>query len=229
MKKRLTTTMLLVLALTAVSGTNLDNIYGKNDLDYSKSRGDLYGNNFGSILDYDTMPPRQIDIQNAENEIESLRNDIAGFREDIRIYENRGDEDRSKKSEIAVVLGKIDILLIELKSTSAQLYSAKANQTDSVIRQKLQDSIEENRQQIYDLTNRRSELVSEREMLLQSIETADRFVTLNNLFIRKSNSRIAYLESCIDYSNRETDSVDTLLEKSTSYQNEVDNLINVSF
>lgn len=221
--------MFLLLGASSIFATNLDNIYGKNDLDLNRSRGDLYGTNFGSILDYDSLAPRQINIESALKEIESLSEEIIRFKTDIDHYKNRGDEERSQKAEITSVINKIDLLVIELKSTSAELFSAKGSQTDSNIRQKLQNSIEENRQQIYDLTNRRAVLVAEKENLSRSIETADRFVTLNNLFIRKNNSRISYLESCIEYTGRETGSAEILMEKSSSYQKEVDTLINVSF
>lgn len=229
MKTPIITTILIALTLSSLYSTNLENIYGKNDLNLNGSRGDLYGNNFGSILDYDSQSPKHIDIEAAQSEIDQLRNEINIFAEEADRYEQQKAGDQKKKMEVRDLIDKMDLLLIKLKGTSADLYVAKLDQNDSAMRQKLQGSIEENREQIYSLTNRRNVLQNSMEDLSDRIIVSDRFITLNNLFIRKADSRIAYLESCIQYTGQDKTTVETLLEKSSSYQSEVDSLMNVSF
>jgi len=229
MKTKLITTALIVLSLSSVYGNNLENIYGKNDLDFERSDSDQFRSSFASILEEEILAPHHIDITSASEEVESLNEDVNRFKNDISHYEERSTQNRAKIVEMTELLDKIDLLLIKLRSTSADLYVAKESNEDSVTRGKIQLSIEENRQQIYDLSNKKSSILSERDQLEKSNAIAERLILLNNLFLRKTSNRIAYLESCIEFSGRKTGSVDSLMEKSTAYQNEVDSLVNVSF
>lgn len=227
-KLSLFTFILFIAGLTA-SANNIESIYGKNDLNLSNSYNYLYGNNFGSILEFDQMPTRYIDIDYGRSEIASINSENENFAREIQNYLTEIESDRVRKSDIVQLLNKIDLLLVDLKSTSAELYTLKTSLTDIAMRRKLQKAIEQNRQQIYDLNNKKESMYSSLEELNNKIEASERFVTVNNLYIRRNTGEINYLQECIDYSSRDTSSLDTAVEKSISYQSKVDDIINVSF
>lgn len=229
MNKILIAASAVMVAALQLSATNLDNIYGRNDLNYTMDRAGIYGSNFGTILDYNPGDPQFIDIQYAQTQIDKLRSEIEIFNEEVSRYESRIAEERNKKDEISDLITRIDLLLVELKSTSADLYYTKTNLSDKEMRIKIQVSIEENRQQMYDLDNKRAELNLQVNGLADSIEISGRFITLNNLFIRRNTKEISYLKSCIEYTSQDTSSVDALVNKSTSYQSEVDDILKVSY
>lgn len=229
MNKIFIAVLAVATATIHLSATNLDNIYGKNDLNYNMDRSAIYGNNFGTILDYNPGDPHYIDIQYAESKISQLSSDIELFSEEVNKYENKITADRDNKSEINDLITKIDLLLVELKSTSADLYNTKNTLNDKEMRQKVQISIEENRQQIYDLENKKSQMIRELGSLNNNIEVSGKYITVNNLFIRRNTKEIAYLKSCMEYSNQDSTSIDALVNKSTSFQSEVDEILKVSY
>jgi len=211
------------------TANNIESIYGKNDLSLSNNFKQLYGNNFGSILEFDSMDPGFIDIAYAENRIEEISAENEAYSQEVEKYKSDIITGRSQVIEMYDLIDKIDLLLIDLTSTSAQLYNVKNNLTDKVLRQKAQVSIEENRQQIYDLKNKKINLESSLLELSENIDVSERFVTVNNIYIRRNYTEIAYLKECIEYSKTDTTDLNSAIEKSTSFQEDVNDILNVSF
>lgn len=229
MKKFLFATALLSTSVFFCGATNIEEIYGKNDLDLSVNRGIIYSSNFGGILDYEPGEPVYVDVRNTEIEIERLNSEIDSYKSDIENFRSKIAGESSGREEIGKLISKIDQLLVDLRSTSAMLYATKTDLNDKEMRQKVQKSVEENRQQIYDLTNRREDLEKKLKALSESIDVSNRYITVNTLFIRKDTRMIEYLKECISFSHKDTTSVEALMSKSTSYQSDVDDILNVSF
>ena len=229
MKNRSLALCIIFTTVMTLSANNLENIYGKNDLSLDNNYSKLYGNNFGTMLEFNEMDPYFIDKNYADSEISTLLSENETFESEIVKYTNIIENDRNQQSEIYELLNKIDLLLVDLKSTSAELYALKLTLTDKELRQKLQVSIEENRQQIYDLNSKKNELDSSLNQLENKLKVSERFVTVNNLYIRRNTREIAFLQECISFSNQDTTALYSVIEKSTSYQNDVDNIISVSF
>ncbi|MBI9099629.1 MAG: hypothetical protein JEY91_14210 [Spirochaetaceae bacterium] len=229
MKNRSLAFCIIFTTVMTLSANNLENIYGKNDLSLDNNYSKLYGNNFGTMLEFNEMDPYFIDKNYADSEISTLLSENETFESEIVKYTNIIENDRNQQSEIYELLNKIDLLLVDLKSTSAELYALKLTLTDKELRQKLQVSIEENRQQIYDLNSKKNELDSSLNQLENKLKVSERFVTVNNLLISRNTREITFLKECISFSNQDTTTLYSVIEKSASYQNDVDNIISVSF
>ena len=229
MKKLSLILMITITVSLHISANNIEAIYGKNDTNMNNSYMKLYGNNFGNILEFDHFQPRYVDISNANFEIDTLRNTNESFSVEIELYRTEIESNQSIKSEITNLIDKIDLLLVDLTSTSAELYTLNTTLTDKELRRKLQISIEENRQQKYDLENKKIDMQTSICVLNRVIVSSEKFVTVNNLFISRNNKKINYLKECIQYSDQDTTTLNNAVNKTTSYQREVDSLLNVSF
>lgn len=229
MKKLTLTAIVIMTTCILLSANNIETIYGKNELNYNNSHMSLYGNNFGTMLEFDQYEPRYIDIAFGREEIETLKSENETLSREAEIFRKQKESNKALDAEAKKLMGKIDLLLVDLKSTSAELFALKSTLTDKEMRQKLQVSIEENRQQIYDISNKKMDLYSKAEDLKSKIEIAQRMETVNGLFIRRNDKKIQYYEDCIAFSNRDSATLDTVIKKSTSYQSEVDDILNVSF
>jgi len=229
MKKIFISVVLISIVSLSAAANNIENIYGKIDVNLNNSFKLLYGNNFGSMLKYDNLDPGYVDIAYAENKILSLVAENEVFAQDVEKYKSDIIIKRSQVSEMNDLIDKIDLLFIDLKSTSAQLYNVKTNLTDRELRQKAQVSIEENRQQIYDLKNKKYNTENSLIELREKIEVSEKFVTVNNIYIRRNNSEITFLKECIQYSKTDTTGLNTVIDKSTSFQEDVNDILNVSF
>lgn len=229
MKKIKLILIILLMVGSLMYANNLENIYGRNNISLNNSTENMFGNNFGTILEYDYIKPGFIDIEAANAEIEKLTAENGTFNLEIEKHRTVIDESTLKKTEIRRLFTRIDLLLVDLKSASAELYSLKNSKADSAMRQKLNISIEENRQQIYDLNNKKRDLTMTLEQLNRKIEVSERFVTVNSLFIRRNNRKVSYLNNCIDFTNHDSTSFTAAIEKSTSFQNDVDTILNVTF
>ncbi len=229
MKKLTLFTLLILTTGFIISANNIEALYGKNDINLNNNYSNLYGNNFGSMLEFNQRQPGYMDIDYANRKIASINSENDSFSGEIKNLSSEIDSDLAKESEIYQLLNKMDLLLIDLKSTSAELYTLKSTLTDKEMRQTLQNGIEQNRQQIYDLNNRKYSMYASLEVLKNKIETSKRYVTVSNLFIRRNIKEINYLQECIVYSSQDSSSLDSAIEKSVSYQSKVDDLLNVSF
>jgi len=216
---------LLLSVISLGAQTNLEYIYGNNDIEINNTFGDIFGNNFGNIVNRDPSRPYRIDIEKANNEIQKLHEEIASYRN-----ENAGcvSEIEAIAKSIEVLVDskrEIEALQSHVTSVSAELYSVSLTISDREMRHKLLKSIEENRQQKYDLSNRVLELDRELDRNRHSLVVKRRFVTLNNLYIRKNNERIVFFNECISLSALENNSLDSVVGKSSTLQNKVDQLL----
>lgn len=229
MKKIFLGIVLIALVNFFIAANNIEDIYGKFDLDFNKNYMTGFGNNFGSLFKLDESKPNFVDINYAESEISNLTAENARLSNETDEYNSEINSLKSQQSDIKETQTKINSLLSELVLTSADLYKLKLSQSDTELRRRLQVSIEENRQQIYDLENKQRELLSSSSFLENRIAVSQRYIAVNSLKTRKNDNKIKYLKACIEFSTQDTANLDSIIEKSASYQNDVDEIINGSF
>lgn len=223
----------LVLAMViyglSASSTNLENIYGKNDLNINNNLVYAYGNNFGSVIESNIVEPYSMEIEVAQSEIDLLmaKNTVFSNENSEYVISVKGIEER-----IAVVydlIARIDSVLNTVISTSTELYTLSTNLTDTEMRQELQLSIEENRQQKYDLENKRLNLEKQMSSLKNTMDVKKRYITVNNLNVRRNLQRIDFLKTCIELSKKDTSALERAVNRSSGLQSEVDAILNTSF
>jgi chromosome segregation ATPase len=224
----LSLTLFLTMSLV-LTANNIEDIYGKYDLDFTKDYMIGFGNNFGNLLDLRETQPYYVDIASAESQIKVLSDNNNALSIETDKYKTSIEELILTKNQVNDALLKLDLLLVDLRMSSAELYNLKETQHDKEMRQKLQVSIEENRQQIYDLTNKKNEMMYRIDEIENKIAVSKKYIIVNTLSQRKNNNRIELLNACIDFSKQDTSTLDSAINKSTSYQNEVNAILNSSF
>jgi hypothetical protein len=231
MKKSIMLIMALAITMGSLfaSSTNLENIYGKNDLDLNGNYVHIYGNNFGSLMESNVSQPHSMDVEVAEREIE-----IVTDRNNILINENaQHNQDidglEVESSNLYALIGKIDSLLNTVISAGTDLYTLSRTITDPEMKAELQKSVEENRQQKFDLENRQQELNRKLNSIKNQIGMKKRYITVNRLNLRRNDERIDFLRSCIELSIQDSGALEKAINRSATLQNEVDNLLSLNF
>ena len=228
--KKMTFTLLALLYTSGLfAANNLESIYGENDLNINNNYVHIYDNNFGSIIESNISQPYSMDIELANEEIEILTskntvfdNENNQYKDDILLLQNHSEE-------LSELVSRIDIVMNSVVTSSVELYNLSKTLTDKEMKQNLQVSIEENRQQKYDLENRQLVLIQKLDSVKDQASVKKRYITVNNLHIRRNLERVNFLKSCIEISNKDTDSLERAVNRSSSLQSDVDAILNTSY
>ncbi|MBN2659550.1 MAG: hypothetical protein JXR86_21005, partial [Spirochaetales bacterium] len=215
--------------LTSASSTNLENIYGKNDLNLNGNYMHIYGNNFGSIIESDVTEPYCMDVDVAGREIDLLKERNIALNEENSQYGAAVDTLESDVSNVYSLIARIDSLLNTVISAGTDLYTLSTVLTDPEMKNELQKSIEENRQQKFDLENRLFDLNRKLSSLKDQIGVKKKYITVNHLNIRRNDDRIEFLKACIDLSTKDSGAMNRAISRSSSLQEEVDSLLSMNF
>ncbi len=228
MKKSLSFIIMLFIVSVSASASNLDNIYGKQESTKESNFNCIYGSNFGSLVQENLMAPYCMDINVANNEIQALNNDNGLIESEISKYNAEIALLTPKIEEIDQTLIKINELLESVNMTSGNLYSLSTTLTDTEMKKQLFASIEENKQQKFDLSNKRDELIDNLEIIFNKLAIQEKNIIICNLFTKQNNNRIDFLNQCISLTNTDANSMDIVIAKSSILQNEVENLLKTS-
>lgn len=229
--KKIIIACVLATAFAALFGssTNLENIYGRNDLDINNNYAAIYGNNYGSLIENDNLTPRSMDIEAAQKEIELLNERNSSFQRENSSYEGEIEKVQTLAGELYNHIEKIDELLNSVVSSATELYSVSITLTDPSMRNEIQASIVENRQQKYDLDNRRTELAGRLSSLGEIIAVKKKYIAVNNLNLKKNLERIDFLKACIELSSKDSRALSRVVSRSAELQGEVDSILSKSF
>ncbi len=219
--------MLLIVSVSA-SASNMDNIYGKQESTQESNFDSIYGSNFGSLVQENLMAPYCMDINVANNEIQALNNDNEIIESERNKYNVEISQLTPEIEEIDQTLIKINELLKSVDMTSGNLYSLSTTLTDSEMKKQLFTSIEENKQQKFDLSNKKDELIANLEIIYNKLAINEKNILICNLFAKQNNNRIDFLNQCISLTETDTNSLDIIIAKSSTLQNEVENLLKTS-
>lgn len=180
---------------------------------------------FSTSLFAARISPVQVDIPEAQNEIEALTQknnemdaESATMKIEIDTLETKITDMEALRREIAITMSKV-------KKHAGELYSLFQNVNDAELKSKLNGQISENRKQRYALEKKSDELAG---MIIDNekeIELNTRYISANNVQIDKNTYRTDVLEACIKFTENESVSLDSTVEQSQSLQSEVDSLI----
>jgi hypothetical protein len=170
-----------------------------------------------------------MDVEVADKEIVLLQARNISLIEENKEYESSLITLESDISDLYDLMGKIDSLMNTVISAGTDLYTLSATLTDPEMKSALQVSVEENRQQKYDLENRQLQLDRKLASLKDQINIKKRYITVNNLNVRRNEDRIEFLNACKVLSTKDSGALDRAVSRSASLQSEVDSLLNMSF
>ncbi len=226
MKKTLSLIVLLSIISFSATASNMDNIYGKQESTMESNFNSIYGSNFGSLVQENLMTPYCMDIYTANNEIQALNKDNALIESEIGNYNSEIAQLSPEIKEINLLISKINVLLESVNTASGELYSLSTTLTDSEMKKQLLVSIDENKQQKFNLSNRKFELIGNLENIQNKVSIKERNIVISSLFAKQNNNRIDFLNQCIALSETDTNSLDIVVARSSTLQQEVDNLLN---
>ncbi|MBB6480494.1 hypothetical protein [Spirochaeta isovalerica] len=231
MKKTVTALCIAAIGMGSLSAssTNLENIYGKNDLDLNGNYVHIYGNNFGAIIESNITEPYCMDVDVAGREIDLLKERNSSLNEENGQYSSAVKTLESDVSNVFGLIARIESLMNTVISSGTDLYTLSTTLTDPEMKNELQKSIEENRQQKFDLENRLQDLNRKLSSLKEQIGVKKRYITVNNLNIRRNDDRIEFLKACIDLSTKDSGALNRAITRSSSLQEEVDSLLSMNF
>ncbi len=225
MKKTLSLLVILLMISFSATASNADEIYGKQDNAIKSNFENIYGSSFGTLVQKNLMDPYYVDNNAANNEIQKLQENNISINSDISKDNEEIVQLTLKIKETNQIIIKINELLESVTLTSGNFYNLSKTLNDTDMRNQLQASIDENRQQKYDLTNKKYELIGSIENMYNEVAIVEKNIIINNLYIKQNNYRIDFLNQCINLSENDTNSLNVAIKKSSSLQQEVENLL----
>ncbi len=169
--------------------------------------------------------PVSVDIPTAQSEINDLEeqnNRMAEENDDLEFeistLQGEIEDVEALKRDIQLTQGKVS-------SQAGELYSVMQTVSDAEMRVRLNAQISNNRAQRYALEQKTDELNNIIEDHRYMIEKDRRWINRNIIQTKSNNARIAYLTSCISFTETEGLGMDEAIEKSQVIQSEIDSLL----
>ena len=181
---------------------------------------------FSTSLFAARITPYQVDIPEAQSEIDALSQKNSDMDSEINQMQAEIDQLETEITDMENLQREISITMSKVKKHSGELYVLFQNVTDAEMKSKLNGQISENRKQRYALEKKSSELAGIIEDNEKEVELSRRYISANNIQIKKNVYRIDVLDACIKYTENEGVSLDSTVAQSQALQSEVDNLIN---
>ncbi len=169
--------------------------------------------------------PYAVDIPESRAEIEVLTQSNSDMTTQNGELQAQIDTLQSEVVDMEALVREISITMTKVKKQAGELYSLFQSVNDAEMKSKLNAQITENRKQRYALERKTDELLNQIDSHNKQMELNARYISTNNLEMKRNTSRIDILEASIKFTEDEGLSLDSTVAQSQELQSEVDNLL----
>ena len=182
--------LLGLLLSTNVFALNFIELHKNNDLDLNVSFNRFWSHNFGDALDFTMADDAEITTEIADALVKRLMETNR-----IIIIDNEPYIDQKE-----FILNQINNKTSEIINLEDDLKNCYSNRNSLHIKKRISGAstelnqiIDSNRKNIYEMENREIFLKNEIQILNINLNRLKRHIAQNNIFIRRNNSRIRFL------------------------------------